>query len=131
MIRRRRVVITLALLGLVLLGACFALWPFSPRPQINHDDYLGVEMGMTEAQVETVLGGPAGDYRVGDVLYTVGGDDEIRQGRPIVRSSDWRGNEGLVMVGYDADGQVAGKTYIPVGTRSLHPAAVLRHLFRR
>ena len=52
MIQRRRLVAALVLAGLVLLGGCVALWPFSPRPQISDDDYARIEMGMTEQQVE-------------------------------------------------------------------------------
>ena len=59
---RRRLV--LAALLLLMLGAAASVWFAAPSMNggVNPETYGRIEKGMTEAEVEQVLNGPAGDY---------------------------------------------------------------------
>jgi hypothetical protein len=61
--RRRLAALALGLLALVLMGGFATRWlrPSSPISQANCDR---VKDGMSETDVEEILGGPAGNYQV-------------------------------------------------------------------
>jgi hypothetical protein len=61
MTRRRLVTIGLP----AVLFVCLAVFFFLPRHRINADGFECIERGMTEGEVEAILGGPAGDYTRG------------------------------------------------------------------
>ena len=125
-LKGRRIVLTTCLLiGLALLAVVVGFWLTAPEDRLNRAGYRAIALGLDERQIEAVLGRPAGDYRVGQVLYGTATDDAGDAGRA-VRSSEWRGNDGLVMVSFDAAGRSVGKTFVPVGQRSLSPAVALR-----
>src|SRR5438128_1843474 len=58
--RTKRLV--LACIVLALLAGPLALWLTAPRPCINQESYDQLRLRMNEQEVETLLGGPAGDY---------------------------------------------------------------------
>src|SRR4051794_21240613 len=64
-----------------------------------------------------------GEWQYGQVMYGLAGEDE-GSASEAVRSSEWRGNDGVVALSFDATGRLVGKTYIPAVQRSLSPAAV-------
>ena len=63
MITRRR----LLLFGMLAIATVFAVavWMLWPRPGITRANAMRIEVGMTRADVEAVLGGPARDESVG------------------------------------------------------------------
>jgi hypothetical protein len=73
------------------------------RPMASQADCDRIEVGMTRAQVEHVLGGPPGDYRTPDADNTLFVD--FRHGNWY----EWHGDGGHIFVKYDKDGQVIDK----------------------
>jgi hypothetical protein len=59
---RKRLLLSLGLLGLVLLGGYLLLWLTAPRHRVSQLGWQQIEAGMTQEEVERVLGGPPGDY---------------------------------------------------------------------
>lgn len=60
---RRRV---FCLLGMLIVAAVFLSWYFShpsaPRRQLAHENFKSIHKGMSQAEVEELLGGPPGNY---------------------------------------------------------------------
>jgi hypothetical protein len=61
MTTRRRLLVFGLLAGLLVLGA--SVWLLLPRTAITRENAQKIQVGMTLAEVETILGHPAGDYR--------------------------------------------------------------------
>ncbi|HYT90341.1 MAG TPA: hypothetical protein VEL76_16660 [Gemmataceae bacterium] len=53
------------LLVLLMAGLLWCWWPSQPRHRINTEGYEQLRLGMTEQEVENVLGVPAEDYGPG------------------------------------------------------------------
>jgi hypothetical protein len=80
----------------------------SPRRTMNINCYKGfdqIHSGMRQEEVEAILGGPPGDYSDGIQDVRIVGQPEERLG---VVTKEWRSNEGILMVGFDEQGAVAG-----------------------
>jgi hypothetical protein len=75
-----------------------------PVPRATRDAYLGIEMGMTERQVENVLGGPAGCYARPNWAITSGGVSPKANGRQSKERKEWVTREGHIVVGFADDG---------------------------
>jgi hypothetical protein len=89
--------VVIASIVLVLLGVLLPLMlPY--RSPVTRAAYERIEDGMTQAEVEAILGGPPGDYRTRPGISM----------DPLVRSPSglneqwWRGDEGEIIVGFDA-----------------------------
>jgi SmpA / OmlA family len=80
---------------------------------INEDRFQQIRPGMTEGQVEAILGGPSGDYSTEPIVWASG-----MQRLPWnpERAQAWTGNEGIITVWFDADGRVTVKHFQPVST---------------
>jgi hypothetical protein len=65
---RERPILILWLLGVLLLlaGGGMFLWVSGHRHRINQESVAKIERGMTEQQVEEILGVPEGDYGDGE-----------------------------------------------------------------
>jgi hypothetical protein len=135
---RKRALITLGLLGTVaLLGVALLLW-LTPRPRIDPDSFEQLQIGMSEHDVERVMGAPAGDYSRSGRRIFYGLVDIIEGPRrrwPEFRAKEWRGDEFGVIVAFDEDGRVADKAMgTAVGGVTLSsPTSLdrLRRWFRR
>jgi hypothetical protein len=101
------------LLVAVVLIACGALIPlFVQRPsRITKAAFERIELDMSLAEVQAILGGPAGDYRTGSVGYA-GHYTRKTDGLP----HEWAGDEGIVLVEVDRDGRVLAKHFIAATT---------------
>lgn len=55
----KRCLLLVAALTVVVLGATWYLWP---EPPIGPASYRRIELGMTQAEVEAVIGLPPGNY---------------------------------------------------------------------
>jgi hypothetical protein len=126
-------------LALALLLACVTtlLWLFPPPPsRVTRAAFEKIEEGMTLAEVEAIMGGPAGSYLAWDCELHLDGTPEIdgemwdrylRLKEPRHdREEEWWGDEGRVFVFFDKGGRVVMKDFCP-GTRGrLSPLEVLR-----
>jgi hypothetical protein len=102
--------------GLVVLGVFWA-WP--NRAGVSEANYRRITAGMSRQEVETILGGPPGDYSTGPVVTTFA---------PIVnltrdpwwcceeRDPTWIGNDGKIIVRFGDDGTVHGWRSKPIAT---------------
>jgi hypothetical protein len=70
--RRRKLLAAVVGLAVLVAVGVFALWPQAGR--VTRENYQRIRIGMTLAEVETILG-PPGDYRSGRGETDYGGDD--------------------------------------------------------
>jgi hypothetical protein len=102
MSRRNRRLLMLALpAGLVVLAVA-AGW-FWPRAAITRESAAKIEVGMTRAEVETILGGPADPRGEDSTLWP---DDVIPAGSRLIVGPFWVGDDVLVVVAFDRTGRV-------------------------
>jgi hypothetical protein len=130
---RKRLLI-LAALVLAALGAAWAV-QFHQRSErlargrlIDREHCDRIKKGMTQAEVEAVLGAPPGDYaaRPG---FVVGVEREGDNQGP--RSETWRADGAQLRVVFDGQGKVQGKVYIlATVTREPSLAERVRDWFR-
>src|SRR4051794_24937443 len=96
-----------ALTGLLFGGYIF--WPKSNGP-IGRGAYDRLTNGMTEAEVEAVIGLPAGDYSSEPVIDTDGElfyIEYVKGFQPAV-TKRWVSDYVLLAVDFDSDGQLRG-----------------------
>jgi outer membrane protein assembly factor BamE (lipoprotein component of BamABCDE complex) len=74
------------------------------RPTASQADCDRVQVGMTRAQVEHVLGGPPGDYRTRDSFTR-------NVGLYYVFWDEWKGDGGMILVEFDGNGRVCDKEH--------------------
>lgn len=119
--RRRLLLMVLGIALLTLLGAGLLACLTNRGHRISRESYNQIKAGMTEQELEGLLGGPAGDYTNG--RYQVGYiaepcslcDEALYAEISEIRSSrDWTGFQGLVSVGLNERGRVVEKRYFPV-----------------
>src|SRR5438093_6600232 len=101
-----RLKVALAVCVMVGVGV-FALRP-RPGPRITRIAYEQIEIGMTQTQVQVLLGGPPGDYGARDMysydqIGSAGGLPEVG------RVERWLGTCAFVSVEFDDQGRVAAK----------------------
>jgi hypothetical protein len=109
MSRRRKVLAALAAGGLLLALLVPLAAPLRRQVHIDRAACDRVKPGMSEAEVEAVLGGPPGCYTGWRyTAYTAMGGTAMTNlltpGGHHFR--DWQGNEGCIMVGFDRDDRV-------------------------
>jgi hypothetical protein len=106
---RCRLLLLALLVALVLLGVgVYALWP---RAGITRTNASAICDGMTRAEVAAIMGGPPGDY------HTPGRECSydysfLHPGNST--SEEWIGDEGLVLVAFDAEGRAVANLFVEV-----------------
>jgi hypothetical protein len=116
---RWRLWLGIFLLALFVIGGFTAYCLYDPSP-IRYANFEQIQNGMTRADVEVLLGCPAGDYSTGPVEFEFGfGDGQSfhleqtclpelgdMQGGTWVQ---WFGDRGSINVSFDDDGKVQRK----------------------
>jgi hypothetical protein len=112
--KRKRLLLILGCLATVLLAGYGTLRLMAPQHRITKENIAAIKEGMTEAEVQALLGVPAGDYsskQTGGVFIL--GDrpwaDSFFAGPDIVERDGgkfWVGDETSVWVRFDDVGQV-------------------------
>jgi hypothetical protein len=74
------------------------------RPMTSQADCGRIEVGMTRAQVEHVLGGPPGDYCTRPALPP-------ETGWKYAHWDQWYGDGGMVFARFDEDGRLSDKRH--------------------
>jgi hypothetical protein len=138
--RTRRLLIGLPV-ALVVLGVVIA-WLFWPRTAITRENAARIQMGMTLAEVEAILGGPARDDSSGP---------RIKEGDPPEAAESsiflfqlavsgvrvqhpcklWESDRVLIRVDFDdVEKRVTGTDFLPVHRRHESPLDLVRRWFR-
>ena len=102
----------------LLIAAAVTLLLLLPRrtSSVNEANTARVQLGMTQAAVEEIFGGPPGDYRVGSRAITV----EIGLAAlPPNTMQQWRGDDGLAMIEFGPDGLVRAVQFVPTNNLEL------------
>jgi hypothetical protein len=127
---RKRLLLFGSLATLVVLVALWLLWP---RTAITRENGHRIQVGMTLAEVETMLGGAARDDATGPVEIEANGivilepvsDLDLDGGR-----HGWKSDHVLVEVVFDRNSHVAEVSVIPVRRTNENPLDMLRRWFR-
>lgn len=116
--KRKYLLMALALL-LLGLGAAFFLWP---RDRITADSWTKIRLGMTEKEVEDILGEPGKELHE-LLLHGVSFISEgklLEEGNASRCCKAWLGRRGNLAIHFDLDFTVTGKTF-----RRVRPATFL------
>jgi hypothetical protein len=109
------------MLGLGLVAAVVGLtaftgwWLARPLHRINRDGFDQIQVGMSQREVEVLLGGPPGNYP--NASYLLGDSTPITHSIPPesdvsdYRSEAWSAGQRTVQVYLHADGTVADKEF--------------------
>jgi hypothetical protein len=119
--------------ALLVAGIIFSSWLCRPGPPyVSPEIEEQIQVGMTQRQVEELLGAPAGDYTTRRAVY--GGlqrlplNPDFPFGTPSRKSyllKAWTTNHGEMKVLFDQRGHVVGKAFNePVVCESLLEAAL-------
>lgn len=108
----------LLLLGLVAVLVGVVYWLLLPAGPIGPRAFHRIQLGMTEEEVEEVIGGPAGFYFQNqpppkDILQYYFPTSAIQKGQPYIKEDEyqtrnWYGNEFMITVTFDLDRRVTG-----------------------
>src|SRR4051794_32357660 len=100
---------TIAGLAVVLLVAAAVLVLASPsRCRVTRENFDRIKAGMSRTDVETIFGGPAGDYTTCRSPWVIVLDNTSM--REDVRDF-WQGDEGLAQVSFSDRGVVTETTF--------------------
>jgi hypothetical protein len=109
---RRRLFLLALPVALVLLGVgTFVLWP---RTAITRENAERIQVGMTLAEVEEMLGGPARDEMSPGSAAMFGDLDPSEQG--LSQESDWMSDDIALRIAFDA-GRVTSRHIVRIGFR--------------
>jgi hypothetical protein len=122
-------------LSAFLVGLAFVVWPLWSRPTaINRENAAQIQVGMTLAEVEAVLGGPPRDDGNGVLAFQRVDGSEATMTRSELRGAlnqlpdvkHWLSDEVLIEVTLDHAGRVTSITVDPVRLAHLGPIDRLR-----
>jgi hypothetical protein len=105
MTRRRRALVLIAFLVIVVIALPYAIW--HPR-RLNHAGFQSIENGMTQAEVEQLLGGPPGVYYP---TYLGAGQTMSDEGYDVPDATEmlWYDDKARYEVWFDDQWRVVGK----------------------
>jgi hypothetical protein len=110
--RKRLLVLAgVALAAAVIVPAVLDLHAYRPKLARNRlitwEHYRGVKLGMSQAEVEAILGGPPGDYRTDErISYWDYFEAGLSPHDVVARRESWYGNDGQITLGFDEEGRV-------------------------
>ena len=137
--RRRKLLVALA--GLVLVGVgVFCLTP--GRVDITYRNSEQIRRGMSRAEIQTIIGGPPGDYSTHPTIPVPGGllrypaaHEEPFLVRRALRATDlterWQDDGARLTVSFDQSGHALEARYESLGGIKLRPLDNLRWRARR
>jgi hypothetical protein len=109
---RKRALAALIAVGLGVAGVAFWVWPDQTDGGISRGGFERIQDGMTQAEVEAILGGPPGDYSAAYVVYGGAMFVIAPHGHgPACREELWKEDGVAVVVYFGPDGTVADKMF--------------------
>jgi hypothetical protein len=102
--KRRRLWVVVGVLGFVGIVLALLLF-YRPVSRISTYHMARIQPGMTRAQVESILGGPPGDYRTPPLRLP---DDQMLAQLPA--GEQWQGDRYSIYITFDAQGRVENVT---------------------
>lgn len=112
---RKRLIKGIALVAVLAAAGIAAILYFGPSPRIDDASLAQIRQGMTLAQVERLIGAPAGDYGFGngelmnEVFWPV-----LDRFQESATAKVWRGQDMAIVVEFDEDGRAKGQTKLIV-----------------
>ena len=92
---RKRLLLLLAAVALGLLAGYLTLWRTGPQHRITRESFARIQAGMTEQEVEAILGVPAGYYATARVAFAECYDLRVPAGAV---EKQWTCDEGTILV---------------------------------
>jgi hypothetical protein len=125
--RRRNLIMALATTVILLAWVCYHRFVGSPPGPVTRVTFEYLTNGMTRADVEAILG-PAGDYSSGPLVAKEPSDlhksfkqdiHKVVAAQAEYRADGvaWVGDQGLIIVYFNADGRVTRRTFFEVDRR--------------
>lgn len=108
---RRRILIGLGVFMVLALAVLAVFMLTRAQPTIDPATASRIARGMTEAEVDAVIGAPEGSYGRGsflgrqefDIFKTIGGSTKRKR---------WSGEDGMILVWFDSQGRVMLAEYV-------------------
>ena len=92
--------------ALVLFFGTVGLWRIAVEPRIHTENYLHIRRGMSQAEVEELLGGPPGNYGSSSPRWTPPGPTPAPPLGSVERV--WRDDSNRIAIQFDIEGRVVG-----------------------
>jgi hypothetical protein len=108
MVKRRRILLTAAVLVALVLGVALLSWLASLRPGITYANFQRIEVGHSQADVEALLGPPRDFSPNGTICW-----GELYNGKLVLGHQKvvWGGDAGAIVVVFDEEGSVVRKNW--------------------
>jgi hypothetical protein len=130
--------LVIGLLAVLLAGYLLVWITGPPRHRIHEQTFAELQVGMTERQIETIFGVPAGDYRARDAYLPRCATGRRRKDAyfgflgslgQVTAWKEWKGDEAFISLGFDAQGQAVVSVFQrPIESMESFPAKVRRWL---
>src|SRR5262245_55865060 len=101
---RKRLIVGIAIALAVGLLASALLLLTLPAERVTHATVDRIQIGMTEAEVEAILGGPASPRQTVSVNLDI-------PGQPVRAQKNWPGYDGVAVVAFSPEGTVVWKHF--------------------
>jgi len=131
--KRRKRWLLASLFSLLSVVTTFALICWLPRTAINQETYDRIEIGMTLAEVEAILGGPARNEATGPIEV----DDDVDMPTFLpaliitrMRHACWSSNRIQTYVAFDHEHRVMNKACLRMHRVPESPVDMFRRWFR-
>jgi hypothetical protein len=107
--KRKRKIVPYILVALALVASVISWLLLTPLVRITPENCARIKPGMTQQDVEGILGGPPGMY---DGL----GEFQFVDAHPAGKGAglEWTARDGDVVIVFDKNGQVAKSTFYPI-----------------
>jgi hypothetical protein len=126
---RKRVMVPLSCCVVLLLG-CLTLWLTWPVDRITRQQFVNIQLGMTEAEVVNVLGRPTGDAPKNVIIMFESVPESFMDpdSFPLNSRRQWVGTDHAILVELDEHGQVSSKHFGHVNAPESMFARICRRL---
>lgn len=105
---KRRLLYATVALAAVLVGAYALLWLTAPPERIDRATFERLRVGMTEGEVEELIGAPPGDYTRDPPEPE---PPRVLNDEPRLTLSRWAGPDGRIVVFFDHQGRIQEKEF--------------------